>query len=216
MNIEKKIVDPQTALDRLREGNQRFLSGASNAARSLINHPQRTELAQGQSPFAVVLGCSDSRVPVEIVFDQSLGDLFVIRVAGNVVAPTQVGSIEFAVAKFATPLVVVLGHSHCGAVVATLEQIQQPQENLSPGLCAIVDRVHPAIENLMNTETRTDLDTLVEQAIRINVLASVSQLCRDSETLNRLVEAGELLVVGAEYSLETGAVEFFDDSLSLQ
>ncbi len=171
---------------------------------------RRIELAAGQEPFAAVLGCSDSRVPVEIVFDQGLGDLFVIRVAGNIVAPSQVGSVEFAAEQFGTRLVVVLGHSGCGAVVATLAQLQRPIENQSRNLRSIVDLVRPSVEDLLATDLRHDLKELVHQAVRANIRASVNHLRHGSEIIEQLIRNDGLLVVGAEYSLETGVVDFFD------
>jgi len=171
---------------------------------------RRNELAAGQEPFAIILGCSDSRVPAEIVFDQGLGDLFVIRVAGNIVASSQVGSVEFAAARFGTRLVVVLGHSQCGAVLATLEELQQPTANQSRNLRSIVDRVRPSAEALLATELRHDPDALVRHAVRANIRVSANQLRHGSEVLEQLIQKEGLLVVGAEYSLETGVVDFFD------
>jgi carbonic anhydrase len=164
----------------------------------------------GQEPFAIVLGCSDSRVPAELVFDQGLGDLFVIRVAGNIVAPSQIGSVEFAATRYDTRLVVVLGHSQCGAILATLDELRRPAGNQSPSLRSIVDRVRPSVETLFATELRHDTDALVRQAVRANVRASVNQLRHGSEILEGLVHHGGMLVVGAEYSLETGIVDFFE------
>jgi len=204
------MVPAREALERLREGNRRFVAGERSHA--LPSRAERAELADGQAPFAIVLGCSDSRVPAELVFDQGLGDLFVIRVAGNVVAPSQVGSVEFAAAKFGTRLVVVLGHTRCGAILATLDELAQPSESRSPNLRAIVDRVRPSVETLLGTELRHDRDALVAQAIRANVRASVDHLRHGSQILERLIDEDGLLVVGAEYSLETGAVTFFDGS----
>ena len=169
-----------------------------------------SKLAEGQEPFAIILGCSDSRVPAEIVFDQGLGDLFVIRVAGNIVASSQIGSVEFAAERFGTRLVVVLGHSQCGAVLATLEDLQRPTDNQSRNLRSIVDRVRPAVEPLLSTELRHDPEALVRHAVRANVRISASQLRYGSEVLDQLIERDGLLVVGAEYSLETGVVVFFD------
>jgi carbonic anhydrase len=168
------------------------------------------ELTQAQQPFAIILGCSDARVPAEIVFDQGLGDLFVIRVAGNIVAPSQVGSVEFAASRFNTRLVVVLGHSRCGAVLATVEELQRPAENQSINLRSIVDRVRPSVAGLLRTELKNDLDSLVRTAVRSNVLASVDHLRHGSAVLEHLIRHEGLKVVGAEYSLETGVVEFFD------
>jgi len=171
---------------------------------------RRNQLTAGQEPFAIVLGCSDSRVPAEIVFDQGLGDLFVIRVAGNIVASSQVGSVEFAAERFGTRLVVVLGHSGCGAVQATLEDLQQPTDHRSRNLRSIVDRIRPSVEALLATELRHDPDALVRQAVRANIRASANHLRHGSEILEELVRKTGLRIVGAEYSLETGVVDFFD------
>jgi carbonic anhydrase len=146
------------------------------------------------------------------VFGQGLGDLFVIRVAGNVVAPSLVGSVEFAATKFGTRLVVVLGHTECGAVSATLDELQQPAEQQSPNLRSIVDRVRPSVEGLLETDLRHDLEALMQQAVRANIRVSVDQLRQGSEILDELIRADGLRVVGAEYSLDTGLVEFFDDA----
>ena len=203
------MISAQEALERLREGNRRFASGV-RGHETRLDHSRRAELATEQRPFAIILGCSDSRVPAEIVFDQGLGDLFVIRVAGNIVAPSQVGSVEFAAARFGTRLVVVLGHSRCGAILATLEELQQPTASQSRNLRSIVDRVRPSVEGLLKTALRHDVDGLVRQAVRANVRVSADHLRHGSEVLEQLVQDAGLLVVGAEYSLETGLVEFFD------
>jgi carbonic anhydrase len=203
------MISTREALERLREGNRRFVSGMRRNA-TLTNQTRRSELAAGQEPFAIILGCSDSRVPAEIVFDQGLGDLFVIRVAGNIVASSQIGSVEFAAERFSTPLVVVLGHSRCGAVLATLEELMRPKENQSRNLRSIVDRVRPSVEALLATELRHDADALVRQAVRANVRVSANHLRQGSEVLEQLIEKEQLVVVGAEYSLETGIVDFFD------
>ncbi|MGQ0833396.1 MAG: carbonic anhydrase [Gammaproteobacteria bacterium] len=203
------MISALQALKRLQEGNRRFVSGVRGRD-TLASQARRSELAAGQEPLAIVLGCSDSRVPAEIVFDQGLGDLFVIRVAGNIVAPSQVGSVEFAAERYGTRLVVVLGHSGCGAVQATLEELRRPTENQSRNLRSIVDRVRPSVEALLATELRHDPDALVQYAIRANVRISASHLRHGSEVLEQLIQKDGLLVVGAEYSLETGAVEFFD------
>jgi carbonic anhydrase len=203
------MISAREALEQLREGNRRFVSDLGNRS-TLTSQTRRNELATRQEPFAIVLGCSDSRVPAEIVFDQGLGDLFVIRVAGNIVAASQVGSVEFAAARFATRLVVVLGHSQCGAILATLEELQQATENQSKNLRSIVDRVRPSVETLLATELRHDPEALVRHAVRANIRASVDHLRHGSEILEQLIQRQGLLVVGAEYSLETGIVEFFD------
>jgi carbonic anhydrase len=197
----------RAALERLRDGNRRFVSSIGETP---LRGSRRVELVQEQKPFAIVLGCSDSRVPAEIIFDQGLGDLFVIRVAGNIVAPSQVGSIEFAAARFGTRLVVVLGHSRCGAVLATLEELQRPAGSQSRNLRSIVDRIRPSVEGLLETELRHDVNALVQHAVRANLSVAASHLRSGSEVLEQLIRNDGLLVVGAEYSLETGVVEFFD------
>lgn len=197
------------ALDRLREGNARFAASARDSE-LFLTHTRRAEVAERQEPFAIILGCSDSRVPAEIIFDQGLGDLFVIRVAGNIVAPSQVGSVEFAAARFHTPLVVVVGHSQCGAILATLEEMRRPAEKQSPNLRAIVDRVKPSIQHLVNLSVDVDSSEVVREAVRANIRASVNHLRHGSEVLEQLVQNKGLVIVGAEYSLETGVVEFFD------
>ncbi len=194
---------------RLREGNQRFVSevrsddGVSSAS-------LRKSLVNDQNPCAVILGCSDSRVPVEMVFDQSLGDLFVIRVAGNIVAPSQIGSVEFAAEQFGTRLVVVLGHSLCGAVKATVDAIRSTEKMASPNLRSIVDRIRPGVAELVEGRDDPDEATLLERAVRANVRASVDHLRHGSQILEQLIEDDGLLVVGANYSLTSGEVEFFD------
>jgi len=203
------MISAGEALARLREGNDRFVAGVRSSG-SLASHARRSELVSGQEPFAIILGCSDSRVPAEIVFDQGLGDLFVIRVAGNIVASSLVGSVEFAAERFGTPLVVVMGHSSCGAVVATIEELMRPQPSQSRNLRSIVDRVRPSVEALLATDLCNNPEALLQAAVRSNVRASADHLRHGSEILERLIEHGSLLVVGAEYSLETGVVEFFD------
>lgn len=202
------MITAQQALDRLKQGNQEFVSG--HAKETQLTHHQRADLAKEQNPFAIILGCSDSRVPAEIVFNQGLGDLFVIRVAGNIVAPSQVGSVEFAAARYGTPLVVVLGHSHCGAIQATIDTLLHPENKASSNLMSIVNRVRPSVEILMHTDLRHDLVKLSKYAVRANVQASVNQLRHGSAVLEELILNQGLKVVGAEYSLETGEVEFFD------
>src|SRR5688572_18331907 len=205
------MVPAREALERLREGNLRFASDARGPD-VFVGHDRRTQLAAGQEPFAIILGCSDSRVPAELVFDQGLGDLFVIRVAGNIVASSQVDSVEFAAARFGTRLVVVLGHSQCGAVTATLEVLQLPIDQRSHNLRAIVGRIRPSVEALLATPLRDDPEALLQQAVRANIRASVNQLRHGSEVLERLASREGLAIVGAEYSLETGVVCFFDET----
>jgi carbonic anhydrase len=207
------MISAREALERLREGNRRFVS-EDRSHDPLTTQKRRSELTEGQEPFAAILGCSDSRVPVEIIFDQGLGDLFVIRVAGNIVAPSQIDSVEFAAERFGTRLVVVLGHSRCGAVRATMEELQRPPENQSRNLRSIVDRVRPSVEGLLATELRHDPEALMQHAVRANILASANHLRHGSQVIEQLIERAGLLVVGAEYSLETGVVDFFDGSLT--
>ncbi len=196
------------ALARLKSGNRRFVNDRTTA---YTNQARRTALVEGQEPFAIVLGCSDSRVPAELVFDQGFGDLFVIRVAGNIVAPSQVGSVEFAAAQFGTRLVVVMGHSQCGAVTATLEAMQGHTTNHSRYLRSIVDRVRPSIAPLLAEHGDDDPETLLREAVRANVRASVDHLRHGSELLEQLIRDDGLRIVGAEYSLETGVVTFFEE-----
>ena len=202
------MISARDALQRLRDGNARFVQEVTGGGPASL-HPKRTQLPTIQEPSAVILGCSDARVPAEIVFDQGLGDLFVIRVAGNIVASSQVGSVEFAVERFGTRLVVVLGHSQCGAIQATLEALQAGGAQ-SRGLRSIVDRVRPSVETILETDLRHDHASLVHHSVRANIRMSVHQLRYGSEILEHHIQANGMMVVGAEYSLETGQVDFFD------
>ncbi len=197
------------ALERLREGNRRFSTEGLERS-GITSQTRRKQLVVGQEPFAVILGCSDSRAPAELIFDQGLGDLFVIRVAGNIVAPSQVGSVEFAVEQFGTRLVVVMGHSKCGAVQATLDELQRPSEGRSPNLRSIVTRIRPAVETLLESSLREDPAALMQHAVRANIRASADHLRHGSAILEQMIRNEKLLVVGAEYSLESGVVDFFD------
>ena len=201
------MVSAREAFERLRDGNLKFAANVRGSD-AFVSRDRRAELSMTQQPFAIILGCSDARVPAEIVFDQGLGDLFVIRVAGNIVAPSQVGSVEFAAERFGTRLVLVLGHSQCGAILATLEELRRPAENQSHNLQSIVDRVRPSVEGLFHLGL--DEETLVKHAVRANIRASVAHLRHGSRVLEQLIQDNGLLVVGAEYSLETGVVDFFD------
>ena len=202
------MISASEALGRLRDGNRRFASNAQPDVDRINVRPP--EVADGQEPFAIILGCSDSRVPAEIIFDQGLGDLYVIRVAGNIVAPSQIGSVEFAATKFGTRLVVVLGHSGCGAIEETLRQLQAPSENRSRNLSTIVDFVRPSVESLLAQGLGDDPATVIEQAVRANVRASAEHMRHGSEIVEELEREAGLVIVGAEYSLETGLVDFFD------
>ncbi|HXW06101.1 MAG TPA: carbonic anhydrase [Vicinamibacterales bacterium] len=203
------MISARDALQRLRDGNARYVSGV-RGVEALTSQIRRSDYAAGQTPIAVILGCSDSRVPVEIVFDQGLGDLFVIRVAGNIVAPSQIGSVEFAAERFGTRLVVVLGHTRCGAIQATLEALQSAGGQPSRNLRSIVDRIRPAVEGVLAATDARDPEALFRHAVRANVRAAADALRHGSDILERLIAHQGLCVVGAEYSLETGVVEFLE------
>ncbi|MBC8257439.1 MAG: carbonic anhydrase [SAR324 cluster bacterium] len=203
------MISAEKALKRLQDGNRSFASG--EVSNNIPTAASRNKLVASQQPFAVILGCSDSRVPAELIFNQGLGDLFVIRIAGNIVAPSQIGSVEFAVERFGTPLVVVLGHSRCGAVSATLEEIMMQTEQQSPNLKAIVERIRPAVEPLLSAKLVDNPEALTELAVRANVCASVNQLRHGSAIIEQQIQKEDLLIVGAQYSLETGVVDFFEN-----
>ena len=203
------MISGAEALARLQEGNRRFAKGTYDVG-GVLDESRRLALTQGQAPIAVVLGCSDSRVPAELVFGQGFGDLFVIRVAGNIVAPSQIGSVEFAAARLGTRLAVVLGHTQCGAVTATIEELRQPNQERSPNLRSIVDRIRPSVEPLLATPLAHQPDALIAHAVRANIRAATDRLRHGSEILERLIVEQSLLVAGAEYCLSTGVVEFFD------
>ncbi len=209
---KRKCLTADDAVYRLKQGNLRFVNSHHNPNTHLL---ASNALTQIHEPFAIILGCSDARVPAEIVFDQGLGDLFVIRVAGNVVAPSQIGSIEFAAEKFGTKLVVVLGHSNCGAVTACVDTILNPEQSFSPNLKSIVDRIRPSIHNIYelytNNQTAIEKQQLIDKGIKANVLTSVSQLKHSSKILEDAVNQGSLRIVGATYDLETGRVHFFNE-----
>jgi carbonic anhydrase len=196
------------ALAQLKEGNHRFVAGSRRLDIGL-SHAERAAAVRNLNPFAIILGCSDARVPAEVVFDQGLGDLFVIRVAGNIVSPSQVGSVEFAAQRFGTQLVVVLGHTQCGAILATLEAVRD-QANHPENVLTIVERIRPSVQTLLELRPRATEEELVHHAVRANVRASVDHLRHGSALLEDLIRRGRLAVVGAEYSLETGQVEFFE------
>ena len=205
------MISADAALVRLRDGNRRFVANESTAS-PLLTPSQRLALTNGQAPFAIVLGCSDSRVPAELVFDQGFGDLFVIRVAGNIVAPSQVGSVEFAAARFGTRLVVVMGHSQCGAVTAAVEEVLGRATSESRNLRSIVNRVRPSVQAVVSGRSDRSVDALVTDAVRANVRASVDHLRHGSALLEGLIQRDGLRVVGAEYSLESSVVTFFEES----
>lgn len=204
------MMTAREALERLQEGNRRFAGGRDyrDIGRNLS---RRQELIEDQDPFAIVLGCSDSRVPAELVFDQGLGDLFVIRVVGNIVTASQIGSIEFAVELFHAPLVVVLGHTGCGAVEATLDELDRPSVGRSPNLGIIFDSIRPAVQGLVGERSPSERGELMRKAVRENVRVSVERLRRGSSIIAGRIGDGRLTVVGAEYSLESGCVTFLGE-----
>ncbi|NNC99028.1 MAG: carbonic anhydrase [Gammaproteobacteria bacterium] len=210
MDAAQKNIDPDQALEKLIAGNLRYASATAQDGDSDMR-PTHHQVRLEQRPFAVVLGCSDSRVPAEMVFDQGFGDLFVIRVAGNVVAPSQIGSVEFACQQFGTQLVVVLGHSHCGAIAVTVDSLIGDPDQMSPNVAAIVDRVTPAVFPVIRGHEQEDRAELLHRAMRANVEKSVALLQMRSRIIRGLVRQGSLKVVGAEYSIETGQVEFYLD-----
>lgn len=197
------------ALERLREGNRRFVSNASLRG-PILTDARRADLLAGQRPVAIVLGCSDSRVPAELVFDQGFGDLFVIRVAGNIVAPSLVGSVEFAAERFGTSLVVVMGHTHCGAIAAAYEVETEAHAGLSDNLHQVVERVRPAVRAARADHPHVEPAAQKQAAAYINVRNAAAQLRQGSAVLERLIQRDALVVVGAVYDLETGVVDFFD------
>ena len=203
------MIPADEALERLRDGNRRFVAELGRND-ELSSESRRRSLATRQQPCAIILGCSDSRVPAELIFDQGLGDLFVIRVAGNIVAPSQIDSVEFSAVLHRARLVVVLGHTQCGAILSTIEALNQPADDQARKLRSIVDRVRPSVEMLMETEVGKNRDELIRHSVRNNIRMSVNQLRRGSAALEHLIEHEGLRVVGAEYSLETGVVEFFN------
>jgi carbonic anhydrase len=198
------------ALERLREGNRRFSSNVRSID-AMLSQTRRADLANAQFPFAIILGCSDSRSPAETIFDQGLGDLFVIRVAGNIVASSQVGSVEFAADRYGVELVVVMGHTGCGAIDATIDALLASSSNApTRGLLSIIDRVRPSVAALMETDLADDRPALARAAIRANVRVSVDHLRHGSTLLESAIEKNGLRVVGAEYDIESGVVEFFE------
>lgn len=203
------MLPPAQALERLRDGNRRFVSNVRGLD-SFLGRAKLADHTKPPTPFAVILGCSDSRVPAEMIFDQGVGELFVIRVAGNIVAPSQVGSVEFAIEQFGTRLVVVLGHSHCGVIAAAIEALKNPRAAGSLNVRSIVSRVRPAVEGVLAASGGRDADAVSREAVRANVRASANHLRHGSELIEQKSLSDGLVVVGAEYSLETGLVDFFD------
>jgi carbonic anhydrase len=204
------MISAREALARLKEGNRRFAAGQLRDRSGIA--VRRDELRGQQAPSVIILGCSDSRVPAELIFDQGLGELFVIRVAGNITQPSQIGSIEFAATAFGTRLVVILGHSRCGAVEEALKQCVETRAEGSPNLESIIGLIRPVVQPLVDEGPGEDADALARRAVRANIRASVERMRDGSDILAALERDDGLLIVGAEYSLDTGLVEFFDDA----
>ena len=202
------MISAENALRRLRDGNARYVAGEAGPAPS-AHEARRKELPEMQSPSAIILGCSDSRVPPEIVFGQDVGDLFVVRVAGNIAARSQIGSIEFAAQTFGVRLIVVLGHSRCGAIEAVVAELRKPSVLQSDNLDFVIDKLRPSVEQVMTNGYGHDPDMLIAAVGRENVRRSMEALQHDSKIIGELVEHEDLVIVGAEYSLQTGVVEFF-------
>lgn len=202
-----KNIKPQEAIDRLLEGNRRFVTGV-RSVEPLLSHLKMAELAKaGQRPFAIVLTCSDSRSPAEMIFDQGLGDLFVVRVAGNVVAPSLLASIEFAAANFGSAVVVVLGHTQCGAVKATIQHSENPSEVLpSPHLEELVGRIRPAVDALQKKSMSSESEKL-HLATESNIHRSRKLILEQSKIVRELAAEGKLSVVGALLDISTGVVK---------
>jgi carbonic anhydrase len=203
------MISAVDALERLREGNRRFVNDEVSEE-TLASREHTAGTATPQNPFAIILACSDSRVPTELIFDRGIGDLFVIRVAGNIVAPSQIGSIEFAAKQFGTHLVIVLGHSNCGAIIATLKELELNESVRSPNFRAIVDRIRPALEPVLHDDSDLHDEQIINRCIRANVQASVERLRHGSLIIEQLVDTGDLQIIGAEYSIETGTIKFFE------
>ena len=205
----RSVCTAREALEKLCDGNARFVDN-DRCIDTYLSHTKLNEHLGGQSPYAIILGCSDSRVPVEIIFDVGIGDLFVIRVAGNIVAPSLVGSVEFAADNFGSRLVVVLGHTGCGAIEATIDSMSAPDAPDSENINSIISSIRPGIESVVAADDGADRMQLINRAVRANVRAMADSLRHGSGKLEQLIAADGLMVVGAAYSLETGVVEFFD------
>ncbi len=205
------VMSAERALQRLAEGNRRFVDNI-RSEHVVLGKRARAALVDGQQPFAIVLCCSDSRAPAELIFDQGLGELFVIRVAGNVVAPSLIGSVEFAAAAFGTRLTVVMGHSRCGAIEATLSELLQEEHGgpLTDNIRDIVERCRSPVETVLSAAgSHASRDFLLREAMRANVRNSCDHLRHGSRLLERLCAEESMMIVGAEYALETGEVTFF-------
>lgn len=196
-----EVPDADQALKELQKGNARFAKGKMLQLRR--DQIRLEETAKGQHPFVTVLTCSDSRLPPEIVFDQGLGDVFTVRVAGNVADVDEIGTIEYGVGHLHTPLCVVLGHTACGAVTAVVKGAE-----VHGNIPALVDNIVPAVENARHQHPELSEDQLIPAAIEANVFQSISDLLTHSEEVRDLVKEGKLRVLGAVYDLQTGKVRW--------
>lgn len=192
-------VTPEQALQWLKEGNARFVGKKSE--RPHLSPERLRETSAGQHPFATVLSCSDSRVPVEHLFDRGIGDLFVIRVAGNVADTDEIGTAEYGAGHLGTPVILVLGHTKCGAVTAVVNG-----DKVGGSIPKLVDNIIPAVERAK--AAKLEGDALILSAIKENVRQSMDDMVKNSQELAHLVHAGKVKVVGAVYHLEDGSVEW--------
>ena len=204
---------PREALERLLRGNQRFVDSTERQIVGKSSRERRVELSAGQAPFAVIVTCADSRLPAEIIFDEGLGDLFVIRVAGNVISPEVVGSVEYAAAELGSALVVVMGHTQCGAVGAALASVSDPSIEFSTGLSSLVDRIRPSVEHTLQHTDSANGDDIVDAAVVDNTKASVRLLIESSDTLKSLAETESINIIGMLYSIDTGEVRVLQNLL---
>lgn len=205
-------MNPDLALQSLKDGNELYVKAIKDSTD--LNTPiTLRDVDLGQQPFAIILSCSDSRVPAELIFNCGIGELFIIRVAGNIASPTQIGSIEYACQNLGAQLVVVMGHSHCGAVSATIGTLSNSKHELSPNLESIIDQITPAVRPIVEADQHADEaddESLLDKAVRANVSYTVNNLSAQSEVLSTLMAEQKLAVIGAEYALETGKVTFHE------
>ncbi len=203
VNRDSAYADPRIGIKKLMGGNKRFIEGKTIKPRQDMNTIKSLE--KGQQPFATIVGCSDSRVPNEMIFDQGLGDLFIIRTAGQVSAAASYGSMEFAVLKLKTKLIVVLGHTECGAVAAAVER----PEDVPGHIVTLINEIKPAVAKCAHLPGNP-----VNNAVRQNVIDQVNNLRDLDPILHKKYKNGEILIVGAVYDIHTGKVEFLQETLT--
>ncbi len=204
----QQSITPLRAIEILKEGNQRFINNLK-ANRNLLQ--QANETREGQWPFAVILSCIDSRTSAELIFDQGLGDIFSIRIAGNIVNTDIIGSIEFACKVAGSKLIVVLGHTKCGAIKGACDHVEMGN------LTELLSKIQPALyqeKQTSNTEDRTSKNyEFVENVATLNVQRSVKTIVDRSYILEQMIENGEIAIIGAKHNIETGLVEFYPETL---